>query len=225
MLKPHINTAYLIMLQDDILKHSFAPSFWQRGPACTLDTSGNFYAANLRLLDTDGSQAHAPSSGTDLSFDFSKVLCISGVGYFQVSSITNNNGAVLRAIPAIQSIINAYSGEEVTESAFSTVTSAEWSFGGWEHKLAMAYQQLLADLYSRDVLPYDFADTEPVYCDAPAYKALELVCLSLATDPNGHFRDLATWYHGKYQSQLENVRGVYSGSDKTRASQEWSRSS
>ena len=229
-----ITTESLIQRQDDLLNYAFSQE-WQKGVdgVITSDTAGtdielpcNFASASMELthwfdneiLDNEAEKITLAEDKRTLPLP---ILNIPNRGFFKVKSISSNQVCVLDVVtPAFNLAMNRWRYETQSSTDLTTGTALEWSLGGFEGKIAIAYETLLSDLTMADSCPTGTGNLDASYKQAIEFKALEMICNSLTKQPDDHFYRQSYKYRKEYQNQLNSVT---TNSSLKIACKEWNR--
>lgn len=226
MLRCHITTNDLRLFQNDIVNSQFPGWFWQRGSDGAITSGGSFTGANLSLNDKGvDAVSGAVVTPTGRAFELEHILNLAGHGFYQVKTITNNGTAVLRHVPSYQARINDLEGLEYADATFTADTALEWSFGGWEDKVLASYITLLDDLISLGVETSSIDSDDMTFNTTLTYKALEMICMALMTEPDGLMAAKAGMWGKKYSQLMQQHSASFNANTQSVESGDWGRTS
>ena len=232
MLLPHVNSADLLDLHDDLVQDYFPDTHWQKGsqgvvvgaelPSTFSSTEGTLmlnHWADDTALTLDNTTNKIPLLNSNRTYPL-PVLNIAKRGFYRFTEMeTNQSGTIEAVSPSYLASFNRWMSRDLDCVDIAEGTELDWSLGGFEGKIAKAFQFLISDLIQRDIYPGLIDDDDASYVEALSYKSLELVYAARVTTPESFQAKQEEKYHRKYRMQIENIT-PYGG---IIASYEWDR--
>ena len=217
-LLPHVNSADLLDHHDDLIQDYFPDTYWQKGsdgvivgtelPATFSDTNGTLQLRHWADSDAetlDNTINKIPLLNEDRSYPL-PVLNIAKRGFYRFTTmIGNQSGTIDSLSPSYLASYNRWMARDLDSVDIDEGTELDWSLGGFEGKIAKAFQFLIIDLNQREIDPAVLDDDDGSYVEALTYKALELVFAARVTTAESYPAIQEEKYHRKYRMQIENI--------------------
>lgn len=220
----HINTRDLLTQHDDLLDDMFPHKHFQSGLDGTLEALDpnqdpvvlpvKFSSPSLNLMHyvPDGEveylneRTQTLKTPKDDPMYALPVLNVHNRGFYMVSKILDNTSCeIINLNPSEKTILDlAFGRDDPTEVEVGT--DLQWSLGGYEDKIALAYTNLITELIKRKAVTAAYIDSnDPMYNQALRYHALQLIYMALSVEPGDKAERLAGTYYQLYQKELTNV--------------------
>ena len=221
MLLPHVTTSDLLRHHNNLQRIAFDSYIWLHG------TNGIITDTSLPSTLTAAGAGFLTGEDEDDAWDTTDpriVLNLPERGIYSVTNIGTTTTVTFAGVPALQTIINVNTDQDYDYATIDAGTSLEWSVGGWEEKILMAYIDVLTRLRMRKINPGSVADDDPCYNPAIIFKSLELIFTSQIEEEGDLWTILSNRYYYKYEEQLKMMIPEKSGFE-TVAEMRWERTS